>query len=222
MLNSIRDFFERNIGAQASPAAARHSIELATAALLVEVVRSDADIQPSEQQVVLRAVREKFGLSDDEAQTLIRLAEEEVRTANDYYQFTSLINREFNQQQKQRVIELMWQVAYADAELSAHENHVLRRIAELLHVTHSDYIAAKMRARDAANDQMKRAAAESLPPLKQKLAMRSDRYASRSPRNISTLRLRARPASVSLLATGSRGPRPSMVMRFDATPRETK
>ena len=155
MLNSIRDFFERNIGAQASPVAARHSIELATAALLVEVVRSDADIQPSEQQVVLRAVREKFGLSDEEAQTLFRLAEEEVRTANDYYQFTSLINREFSQQQKQRVIELMWQVAYADAELSAHENHVLRRIAELLHVTHSDYIAAKMRARDAATGQTK-------------------------------------------------------------------
>jgi len=48
------------------------------------------------------------------------------------------------------VIELMWQVAYADAALGAHEQHVLRRIAELLHVPHGDYIAAKMRARDAA------------------------------------------------------------------------
>ena len=73
-----------------------------------------------------------------------------MRTANDYYQFTSLINRHFGQQQKQYVIELMWRVAYADAELAAHENHVLRRIAELLHVTHADYIAAKMRARNAA------------------------------------------------------------------------
>ncbi|HYM47447.1 MAG TPA: TerB family tellurite resistance protein [Burkholderiaceae bacterium] len=150
MLKSIRDYFELNIGAQGAPSAERHSIELATAALLVEVVRSDADIQPGEQQAVLRAVREKFGLSAEEAETLMRLAEEEMRTANDYYQFTSLINRQFSQQQKQRVIELMWQVAYADAELSAHESHVLRRIAELLHVTHGDYIAAKMRARDAA------------------------------------------------------------------------
>ena len=150
MLKSIRDYFERNIGGQATPAAKRHSIELATAALLVEVVRSDAGIQPTEREAVLRAVREKFGLSDDEAQTLFRLAEEEVKTANDYYQFTSLINRQFSQQQKQRVIELMWQVAYADAELAAHENHVLRRIADLLHITHGDYIAAKMRARDAA------------------------------------------------------------------------
>ena len=150
VLKSIRNYFEQNIGAQGAPLGARHSIELATAALLVEVVRSDAGIVPEEQQAVLRAVREKFGLSADESQALFDLAEEEVRTANDYYQFTSLINRHFDQPQKQHIIELMWRVAYADNSLAAHENHVLRRIAELLHVTHGDYIAAKMRARDAA------------------------------------------------------------------------
>ncbi|MBA2548936.1 MAG: TerB family tellurite resistance protein [Burkholderiaceae bacterium] len=150
MLSSIRDFFERNITARPTAVTEKHSIELATAALLAEVVRSDADVQPAERDVVLRAVREKFGLSETEAQTLIQLAEEEVRTAADYYQFTSLVNRHFSQPQKLRVVELMWQVAYADAELSAHENHVLRRIAELLHVPHADYIVAKMRARNAA------------------------------------------------------------------------
>lgn len=149
MLKSIRDFFDRNI-AQDAPTADRHSVELATAALLVEVVRSDARIAPSEQQAVMRAVRDKFNLAEEEAQAILRLAEEEVRTANDYYQFTSLINRHFDQPHKQHVIELMWRVAYADAELAAHENHLLRRIAELLHVTHADYIAAKMRAREAA------------------------------------------------------------------------
>ena len=149
MLKAIRDFFERNIAAQSAPTDERHSIELATAALLVEVVRSDAGITPDEQHAVLRAVREKFGLTEEEAKTLFELAEEEVRTANDYYQFTSLINRRFDQRQKQYIIELMWQVAYADAALAAHEQHVLRRIAELLHVTHGDYIAAKLRARQS-------------------------------------------------------------------------
>lgn len=149
MLKSIRNYFDQNIAAQAAPAA-RHGIELATAALLVEVVRSDAGIVPKEQQAVLRAVREKFGLSADESQALFDLAEEEVRTAHDYFQFTSLINRHFDQPAKQHIIELMWRVAYADDSLAAHENHVLRRVAELLHVTHGDYIAAKMRARDAA------------------------------------------------------------------------
>ncbi|MCY1383643.1 Tellurite resistance protein TerB [compost metagenome] len=49
-----------------------------------------------------------------------------------------------------RVVEAMWQVAYADDHLDAHENHVISKVAGLLHVTHGEYIAAKMRAREAA------------------------------------------------------------------------
>ena len=148
MLNSIRDFFDRHIGTPA-PSGERHSIELATAALLIEVARIDRDATTAERSAVLHAVREKFGLAEAEAAQLIALAEDEVRQASDYFQFTSLINRHFTQEQKQRVIELMWRVAYSDAELSAHENHLMRKIADLLHVTHGDYIAAKMRAREA-------------------------------------------------------------------------
>lgn len=146
VLKSIRDFFERNLAPGGDPQPPRRTLELATAALLIEVVRCDAGITDEERQSVQKAVREKFGLAPEEAETLIRLAEEEVSQANDLFQFTSLINRDFTQPQKQRVIELMWRAALADAQISAHENHVLRRVAELLHVTHGDYIAAKTRA----------------------------------------------------------------------------
>ncbi len=147
MLASIRDFFERKVAGDARP---QHSIELATVALLIEVVRIDRDTQPAERDAVLRAVHEKFGLSGAEADELLRLAEEEVRQSTDYYQFTSLINAQFTQQQKQRVIELMWRVAYADDVLSAHELHLMRKIAGLLHVPDGDYIAAKLRAKEDA------------------------------------------------------------------------
>ena len=150
MLSALRDFFERNIG---SPEAQRdpvHAIQLATAALLVEVARTDGGVTPAERESVERAVRGKFGLAPDEAATLVDLAEQEVRQANDYYQFTSLINRSFTPEQKMRVVETMWAAAYADGELSAHENHVMRKVADLLYIPHADYIAAKMRARDAA------------------------------------------------------------------------
>jgi uncharacterized tellurite resistance protein B-like protein len=150
MLDAIRDFFDRNIAAPAANADERHTIELATAALLIEIARVDGDIQQVERDAVMRAVREKFSLSPQEAEALLRLADEEVRQAHDYFQFTSLINKRFTPAQKERVIELMWQAAYADAELSAHEQHVMRKIANLLYVPHSVYIAAKMRARDAA------------------------------------------------------------------------
>lgn len=147
MLKAIRDFFDRT---PAETEAGGHGIELATAALLVEVVRIDRDASPAERDAVLRAVHEKFGLSGAQADALIAAAEDEMRQATDYYRFTSLLNQRFTQEQKERVIELMWRVAYADAELSAHELHLLRKIAGLLHVPDDAYIAAKLRARDAA------------------------------------------------------------------------
>lgn len=150
MLKSIRDFFERQLADSGTSAGERHTIELATAALLVEVNRVDGSADDAARAAVIAAVHDKFGLSGEEAQTLIALAEEEMRLANDYFQFTSLINRHFTQAQKQRVLELMWRVAYADQRLSSHEQHLMRRIAELLHVTHGDYIAAKLRAQQAA------------------------------------------------------------------------
>jgi uncharacterized tellurite resistance protein B-like protein len=148
MLKAIRDFFEQHIGDAPAPAQEAHRLQLATAALLVEVVRSDGGIDPAEREAMLAAIGAKFALPAGEAAALVELAEQEARLANDYFQFTSLINRSFTQAQKLRVVELMWRVAYADAALSAHEQHVLRKVAELLHVPHGDYIAAKMRARD--------------------------------------------------------------------------
>ena len=147
MLKSIREFFDQRIGNQAPSGSP--TIERATAALLAEMVRIDRDVTAEEQAIAHRAIQEKFGLSQAEATELLQLADEEVRQAADYYQFTSLINRTFSQEQKERVIELLWQVAYADDELSAHELHLMRKVAGLLHVPDSAYIAAKMRARDA-------------------------------------------------------------------------
>jgi uncharacterized tellurite resistance protein B-like protein len=150
MLNSIRDFFQRTLAPAPDGEPSGHSVEVATAALLVEVVRCDAGISAEERNEVLLAVRDDFGLSADEAETLMRLAEDEVRQASGLYQFTSLINRHYSAEQKVRVIERLWRAALADAHISAHENHVMRRVADLLHVPHGDYIAAKRRAQGNA------------------------------------------------------------------------
>jgi len=150
MLSSIRNFFDRQFGAAADAGDDRHSIELATAALLTEIVRMDGSTEPSERAAVLRAVRDKFGLSPEEAQALVDLAEEEARAATDYYQFTSIINRRFTQAQKVRVVRLLWDVAYADAVASPYEEHLIRKLSDLLYVEHRDYINAKLEARAAA------------------------------------------------------------------------
>lgn len=148
MLNAIRDFLDRQLGDTAGAPADRHTIEVATAALLVEVARLDDGVDAAERAVVQRAVRDKFGLSPDDAQKLIALAEDEARNANDYWQFTSIINRRFTQPQKVRVIEMLWEVAYADSGLNVYEEHLIRKLADLLYISHGDYITAKLRARD--------------------------------------------------------------------------
>jgi uncharacterized tellurite resistance protein B-like protein len=155
MRTSIRDYFESKIGAPPATLASNRpnrSAELAAAALLLEVIRSDASIDTVEQQAVLRLVRGHFRLDEDESESLLQLAAQEVSQAADYYQFASLINQHFDPSQKQQVIDMMWQAAYADGELVAGESQVLQRVAELLQIAPDDYVAAKVRASDAVAD----------------------------------------------------------------------
>lgn len=149
MLKAIADFFERQLGGSGAHARPQHTIELATAALLAEMARVDGEISPRERETALRAVREKLGLSQAEADELFTLAEQEARQATDYFQFTSLINRHFDADQKARVIELMWRVALVDDEIDAHERHLIRRIADLIHVPHADFVHAQRRAQES-------------------------------------------------------------------------
>ncbi len=149
MLTTIRTFFERHLGGPESRVDAGHTIEMATAALLAETMRIDGDITDAEREIATTAIRDKLGLSVEESNELLDLAREHVGKATDYFQFTSLINRHFTQDQKVRVIELMWRIAYADDRIDDHELHLIRRIADLLHVPHHDFIAAKIRALEA-------------------------------------------------------------------------
>jgi uncharacterized tellurite resistance protein B-like protein len=146
MLRAIRQFFDAHIDPDSGRQPAGHAIQVASAALLLETVRADSAIDEREREAVLRVIRQKFDLDQNEADELIALAQEEVDQATDFFQFTSLVNRHFSVEQKNRIIEAMWRVAYADDDLSAHERHLIRKIADLLHVTHGAYLAAQARA----------------------------------------------------------------------------
>ena len=126
------------------------SLQLATAVLLVEVMRSDARFNPQERAATVAALHTQFTLTDEELARLLTQAEHTAQVANDYFGFTSAMNDHYTQAQKIMVVELMWQVAYADGHLDANENHVISKVAGLLHVTHGEYIAAKLYAKQAA------------------------------------------------------------------------
>jgi uncharacterized tellurite resistance protein B-like protein len=150
MLRTLKDLFNSVMAPTgASNACSEHSLQLATAVLLVEVMRADPKLGPQERLTVVAALRQKFSLADEELARLVELAEQTVRTASDFHQFTSVINDGFSQEQKIRIVEYMWQVAYSDGHLDAHENHLISKVAGLLHVTHGEYISAKLRAKES-------------------------------------------------------------------------
>ena len=146
MISALRDFLERRLGSDNESDRKEHGVELATAALFAEMMRIDGETSAEERAAAHDAIVDRLGLSPAEAAELLEAAHEEARTATDYFQFTSLLNRHFTQEQKIAVIERMWRVAYADARLDDHELHLIRRIADLLHVPHPDFIAAKVKA----------------------------------------------------------------------------
>ena len=152
MLGSLKDLFDSFTTPARSQSAAdsEHTVRLAAAVLLVETMRAEPAGTAAERDAVLRALRGRFSFADDELARLVELAETEARDAYDYHRFTSVLNERFSQPQKVALVETMWQVAYADAHLDAHENHLISKVAGLLHVTHGEYIGAKMRAKEAA------------------------------------------------------------------------
>ena len=151
MLRTLKDLFDTVTSpSRSSPAERAHTAQLAAAVLLLEVMRADPAVQAAERTAVVEALRKRFALAEDELARLMELAEGEGKQLYDYHRFTSSLNDHFSQPEKVGIVEAMWQVAYADAHLDAHENHLISKIAGLLHVTHGEYIAAKMRAKEAA------------------------------------------------------------------------
>ena len=151
MINTLKSFFDQlsaTLSHQASPADPAQSLRLATAVLLVEVMRADPAIKPAETEAALRALRGKFGLNDTALQSLLDLAHGAAASAHDLQTFTSQLNTHFTQPQKIAVVQAMWEVAYADGQLDAHERHLISKVAGLLHVTHGEYIGAKLRAEE--------------------------------------------------------------------------
>jgi uncharacterized tellurite resistance protein B-like protein len=154
MFQTVKQLIDRLSAEFAQPAdtpSDDHSLQLATAVLLVEVMRAAPEVHEGEYSAVLQALRRKFELSEDELQLLLTLAHERSRTAYDYQHFTQQLNQRFSHAQKVAMVEAMWAVAFADQHLDVHENAVIRKVAGLLHVTHGEYIAAKLHAQHAGS-----------------------------------------------------------------------
>ena len=144
MLKAIKSFFDEKIKTD-EPKDLEHSLSLATAALMVEMMLNDGKAHEAEEKILKKKLQQVFSLSSTETSDLFNLAHAEVKDAVDYHQFTTLIAKNFSQPQKIKVIEHLWAVAYADNDLDPYEELMVRKISDLIFVSHSDFINAKHR-----------------------------------------------------------------------------
>jgi len=149
MLDNIKNFFEKNFISEPSDSTGEtitNNPQLALAALMIEVAEADFEDEPTERDAILHIVKTSFDLKDKDAEALIKLARAEHAKSTDYFQFTRLINDHYSAQQKTDLIENLWRIAFADENLDKYEEHVIRRISDLIYVSHNDFMATKHRA----------------------------------------------------------------------------
>ena len=149
LLQEIEDFFT---GGTPAPRDASHGdrpLRVATAVLLVELVRADFESRHDEHRAVTRALERVLETTPEESAAIVRLAEEQAGGQRPIHWFTAEIDRSFAPEEKQRLLVGLWKVAFADAEIMAHEEYLIRKIADLLHVPMGEFVRAKIEAKEA-------------------------------------------------------------------------
>ena len=150
MLKSLKVFFERSIqdSADQEMSVLDNRVELAAAVLMIEISLADSSIDNEELTVIKKALIAHFNIGADQVDELIDLARREVDLAVSLHDFTRMLNDSMDASEKIQVIELLWQVAFADAVLDKYEEYYIRKIADLLYISHKDYIRTKHRVAD--------------------------------------------------------------------------
>ncbi|NOT84290.1 MAG: TerB family tellurite resistance protein [Methylococcaceae bacterium] len=144
MLNEIKQFLEQHLTFTTAEDT-ETQLKLASIALFIEMIIIDGKDDPTERELVLSMVKKSFSLTEEQAIPLIADAEQQRKQATDYFEFTSLINNQCRLEQKIQLIESLWRIAFIDGVLDPQEEYLVRKIANLLHVPHADFILAKNR-----------------------------------------------------------------------------
>ena len=129
-----------------------HSLRVATAVLLVEVARADFIVQDAEQEGLRHLLASQFGLSGEELDALMKEAVADADRLVSIQHITRLLNQHYEHAMKLRVVEMMWQLVYADGDKDHYEEHLIRQVAELLYLSHGEFIQARHKAEESRRD----------------------------------------------------------------------
>jgi uncharacterized tellurite resistance protein B-like protein len=134
-------------------AASPHDIRVAACALFLEIANVDGEFSGQERDSIIALLENEYGLSDECAKELAKEAQAERAGSIDIWQFTNLINQNYSEAERLRILELVWTVVYADGHLAGHENYLMHKLAKLLRLTQDQMIATKLRASKKAKSE---------------------------------------------------------------------
>ena len=122
-------------------------LDRACAALLIEIAFADKNFDEREKESLKESLLKSYAIDVETINEIIMDAEKTVEESTSLYEYTRIVNDEFEYPQKLNLLENLWKVAYADETLDKYEEHLLRKISDLIHISHSDYINVKLKVR---------------------------------------------------------------------------
>ena len=152
MFNIVKHFFskEKVADLNATGQETGHDIYVATCAFLVEIARIDGTFTQEEMETVISILKEKYGLSRENADALIAEAEKQLEESVDLWQFARLINENYSNEEKMEIIETLWRVVYVDGKMDQYEHYLMNKLQHLLRVSHNQLIDAKLKVKHSS------------------------------------------------------------------------
>ena len=148
MINTIRKFFKSNENSKSDNLEGNQD-ELAYASLLIEVIKSDDHFDQREHDELLNILSTKLSIDEKALGELSELAQKKSDESTSLYEFTREINDEYQYEEKVQLIEDLWRIAYSDERIDKYEDYVIRKVADLVYVTHSDFIKSKLKVKNS-------------------------------------------------------------------------
>ena len=147
MLNIVKRFFNQSTkdDSKAVYPQTEHDIRVAVCALFIEMARIDEQFTPAEMETILLILREKYGLSQENADALTAEAEQELAQSVDLWQFARLINENYSVEEKVDIVETLWRIVYVDGKMDEHEHYLTNKLKSLLRLSHKQLIDAKLK-----------------------------------------------------------------------------
>ena len=150
MINKIKDLITRfNTKEETTEESSSNLLDNACAALLVEIAFADKDFDETEKTSLKQSLIETYAVDESDIEEIIKDAEETVSESTSLYGYTRVVNDEFEYDDKLSLLKNLWKVAYADGNLDKYEEHLIRKISDLIHISHTDYINIKLEIRDS-------------------------------------------------------------------------